>query len=66
LDCQGRIQITKTYFRQQPANQRRDSDCLQYLKSAIVIYKTLSIGWLLLEIGVCYVNPPDNPNGKEG
>ena len=25
------MQIPNTYFRQQPANQRRDSDCLQYL-----------------------------------
>jgi hypothetical protein len=22
------------------------------------------IGWLLPEIGVCYLHPPDNPNGK--
>ena len=36
-------QITNTYFRQQPANQRRDSDCLQYLKSDIVICKTRSM-----------------------
>ena len=43
LDCEGGggggIHITNTYFRQQPANQRRDTDCLQYLKSDIVIYK---------------------------
>ena len=39
LDCQGGIQITNTYFRQQPANQRCDTDCLQYLKSDIVIYQ---------------------------
>jgi hypothetical protein len=69
------MQITNTYFRQQPANQRRDSDCLQYLKSDIVICKMYSIrsilckliGWLLPEIGVCYLHPrPDNPNGKGG
>jgi hypothetical protein len=49
LDCQGGIRITNTYFRQQPANQRRDSDCLQYLKSDIVIYKTLSMNrWYII------------------
>jgi hypothetical protein len=26
----GGIQITNTYFRQQPANQRRDTDSLQF------------------------------------
>jgi hypothetical protein len=40
LDCQGGgVQVTNTYFRQQPVNQRRDSDCSQYLKSDIVICK---------------------------
>jgi predicted NAD-dependent protein-ADP-ribosyltransferase YbiA (DUF1768 family) len=39
----GGIQTTNTYFRQQQANQRLDSDCLQNLKSDIVICKTLSI-----------------------
>ena len=43
LECQGGIQITNTYFRQQPANQRCNTDCLQYLKSDIVICKTLLI-----------------------
>jgi hypothetical protein len=31
----GGIQITNAYFRQQPKNQRSDTDCLQYLKSDI-------------------------------
>jgi hypothetical protein len=35
----GGVQVTNTYFRQQPVNQRRDSDCSQYLKSDIVICK---------------------------
>ena len=39
----GGMQITNTYFRQKPANQRIDSDCLQYLKSYIVICKSLSM-----------------------
>ena len=47
LDCRGGVQITNTYFRQQPANQRRDSDCLQYLKSDIVICKTLSMNYTI-------------------
>ena len=33
------LYITNTYFRQQPANQGCDTDCLQYLKSDIVFYQ---------------------------
>jgi hypothetical protein len=33
------LYITNTYFRQQQANQGRDTDCLQYLKSDIVFYQ---------------------------
>jgi hypothetical protein len=33
------LYITNTYFRQQPANQGRDTDCLQYLNSDIVFYQ---------------------------
>ena len=45
----GGIQITNTYFRQQPANQRRDTDCLQYLKSDIVIYQQRSFYLILYD-----------------
>ena len=39
----GGMQITNTYFRQQPANQRRDSDCLQYLKYDRFIERVLQM-----------------------
>ena len=39
----GEVQITNTYFRQQPANQRRDSDCLQYLKNDRFIERVLEM-----------------------
>jgi hypothetical protein len=34
-----RIETSNTYFQQQPAIQRRDTNFLQYLKSNIVIYQ---------------------------
>jgi hypothetical protein len=43
LGLLGGMQITNTHFRQQPANQRSDSDCLQYLKSDVVISKKLLV-----------------------
>ena len=59
LDCQGgrrqhahTMQIPNTYFRQQPANQCRDSDCLQYLKSDTAVCKN-SFDRMLYTISRC-------------